>query len=51
MELKLEHISKYYGMKRAVHGISFSIDNGVTGLLGPNGAGKTTLIHNYNKRL
>lgn len=44
MELKLEHISKYYGMKRAVHDISFSIDNGVTGLLGPNGAGKTTLI-------
>ncbi len=44
MEIKLEHISKYYGSKRAIQDVTFTISNGVTGLLGQNGAGKTTLM-------
>jgi ABC-2 type transport system ATP-binding protein len=36
-------LSKYYGSKRAVDDVSFSIAPGkVTGFLGPNGAGKST---------
>lgn len=44
MEIKLEHVSKYYGSKRAIQDVTLTIGNGVTGLLGPNGAGKTTLM-------
>ncbi len=44
--LKVEGLSKFYGRKQVVKGISFSMDNGsVTGLLGPNGAGKTTTFY------
>lgn len=44
MEINLEHVSKYYGSKRAIQDVTLTIGNGVTGLLGPNGAGKTTLM-------
>ncbi len=44
MKLKIENISKNYGKKRALNGVSFEMENGVYGLLGPNGAGKSTLI-------
>lgn len=44
MELKLEHVSKFYYSKRAIQDVTLTISNGVTGLLGPNGAGKTTLM-------
>jgi ABC-2 type transport system ATP-binding protein len=37
-------VSKRYGATTALHPLSLSIGQGVTGLLGPNGAGKTTLI-------
>lgn len=41
----LENVVKYYGDRRVLDNITFSIDgNGVTGLLGPNGAGKTTTM-------
>ena len=33
-----------YGRTTALDGVSFTLDDGVTGLLGPNGAGKTTLL-------
>jgi ABC-2 type transport system ATP-binding protein len=33
-----------YGRTTAVDGVSFTLQDGVTGLLGPNGAGKTTLL-------
>jgi lipopolysaccharide export system ATP-binding protein len=41
--LEVEGLVKYYGRRRVVDGISFTVGEGeVVGLLGPNGAGKTT---------
>ena len=41
--LEVEGLVKYYGRRRVVNGVSFSVNPGeVVGLLGPNGAGKTT---------
>lgn len=43
--LVVDHITKSFGKKEVVRGISFSIEKGETfGLLGPNGAGKSTTI-------
>lgn len=44
MKLTIENISKNYGKKKALNGVSFEMENGVYGLLGPNGAGKSSLI-------
>jgi ABC-2 type transport system ATP-binding protein len=44
VKLTIENISKRYGKKQALNGVSFEMENGVYGLLGPNGAGKSTLI-------
>lgn len=43
-ELTLDRISKKYGSRLAVNGISCTLTRGVYGLLGANGAGKTTLL-------
>jgi ABC-2 type transport system ATP-binding protein len=41
--IKVENLVKTFGPKRAVDGISFSVERGeVLGFLGPNGAGKST---------
>jgi ABC-2 type transport system ATP-binding protein len=41
----VENLSRMYGKREAVTGISFQVDRGeIFGLLGPNGAGKTTTI-------
>jgi ABC-2 type transport system ATP-binding protein len=41
--IKVENLVKTFGTKRAVDGISFSVERGeVLGFLGPNGAGKST---------
>jgi len=43
--IKVENISKTYGDKRAVDGLSFTVNDGeIVGFIGPNGAGKTTTI-------
>lgn len=44
MKLTLERLTKQYGNKMAVDGISTELRTGVYGLLGANGAGKTTLM-------
>ncbi|MGI5273088.1 ABC transporter ATP-binding protein [Nonomuraea sp. CA-218870] len=40
----VDDVSKSFGRSRALSGLSFTAQRGVTGLLGPNGAGKTTLM-------
>lgn len=43
--LEVKNLTKSYGPKKAVNGISFSVKKGETfGILGPNGAGKTTTL-------
>ena len=42
--LRTRDLTKSYGKVRALDGVSFEIDEGITGLLGSNGAGKTTSI-------
>lgn len=44
MELQINHVSKRFKDKTAVHDISFALTSGVWSLLGANGAGKTTLM-------
>ena len=43
--IEMETMSKYYGDKKAVSDLSFSISEGeIVGLLGLNGAGKSTIL-------
>jgi ABC-2 type transport system ATP-binding protein len=43
--IKVENLVKTFGAKKAVNGISFSVERGeVLGCLGPNGAGKSTTM-------
>ncbi|RME95095.1 MAG: ATP-binding cassette domain-containing protein [Verrucomicrobia bacterium] len=43
--IKVENLVKTFGPKRAVDGISFTVERGeVLGFLGPNGAGKSTTM-------
>lgn len=45
MSVTLTEVSKSYGAKKAVNGISLQVDKGeILGFLGPNGAGKTTTM-------
>ena len=42
--ISVANLTKSYGARVAVRGVSFELTTGVTGLLGPNGAGKSTLV-------
>ncbi|HSW79384.1 MAG TPA: ABC transporter ATP-binding protein [Candidatus Saccharimonadales bacterium] len=43
--LEVKNLQKSYGEKKAVRGVSFSVEKGeIFGILGPNGAGKTTTL-------
>ena len=44
MEIQLDNLTKQYGSRTAVDGVSIVLKPGVYGLLGANGAGKTTLM-------
>lgn len=43
--LKIDSLSKKYGRKQALCGISCEFTTGINALLGPNGAGKTTIMN------
>ena len=44
--LKIEGLSKNFGVLAAVHNVDFEVEQGETvGLIGPNGSGKTTVIN------
>jgi len=44
--IEVENLTKFYGPRPAIKGISFSVNKGeVVGFLGPNGAGKTTTMN------
>lgn len=45
MMLRFENITKRYGEKTALNGISLKLEEGIYGLLGPNGAGKSTMMN------
>ncbi len=43
--IKVQNLAKDFGTKRAVDGVSFTVERGeVLGFLGPNGAGKSTTM-------
>ncbi len=43
--IKAQNLAKFFGAKRAVDGITFTVERGeVLGFLGPNGAGKSTTM-------
>ena len=44
MELKVENLTKRYGGRTVLDGVSFALQEGVTCLMAPSGAGKTTLL-------
>jgi ABC-2 type transport system ATP-binding protein len=43
--LQVKSLNKYFGERKAVDGVSFTLEKGQTlGLIGPNGAGKSTTV-------
>ncbi|MEQ9188201.1 MAG: gliding motility-associated ABC transporter ATP-binding subunit GldA [Cryomorphaceae bacterium] len=45
MSIKVNQVTKLYGVQRALDNVSFEIERGnIVGFLGPNGAGKSTMM-------
>lgn len=46
MSIEIQHLSKHYGVTRAVDGVSLTLDDSVQvlALIGPSGGGKSTLL-------
>src|SRR5205809_7975358 len=45
MSIKVDHVTKLYGVQKALDDVSFEVNKGqVVGFLGPNGAGKSTMM-------
>lgn len=45
MSIRVENVTKKYGVQIAVNNLAFKVDKGeIVGFLGPNGAGKSTLM-------
>ena len=43
--VRVRHLTKCYGPKKAIQGLSFDVESGqIVGFLGPNGAGKSTTL-------
>ncbi|MDO5712921.1 MAG: ABC transporter ATP-binding protein [Tissierellia bacterium] len=52
MSIKVENLSKVYGKKKALDGLTFTLEEGkFYGLLGKNGAGKTTFMKTLNGQI
>lgn len=52
MLLEVQEITKSFGPRQVLDGLSFAVDSGeAVGLLGANGAGKTTLLRIVNRIL
>lgn len=48
--IELNHVSVYYGNKRAVSDVSMTIQrNKITAFIGPSGCGKTTVLRSINR--
>ena len=44
--LRVENVEVYYGVIKAIKGVSFEVNQGeIIALIGSNGAGKTTILH------
>ncbi len=52
MQLVVENLSVAYGNIRALHGISFAVDQGeIVTIIGANGAGKSTTLRAISRMI